>query len=72
MRKMIYLSVIAGCLLASCSTKYVNYAAELREKYTEDAISCQKYVGTDKGLFTRCMSRYGWSQSEELSKGERP
>jgi hypothetical protein len=67
MWKMMCISVIAGYLLAGCTTKYANYATEMQEKYTADANFCQGYGGS----FTGCMSRRGWSQSGESQRGVR-
>jgi len=72
MWKMTCLSVITGYLLAGCHAKYVDYATELQEKYTVDANFCQRYVETDRGLLTSCMSRRGWSLSGESRRGVLP
>jgi len=72
MRKITYISVITGFLLAGCNTNYWTHPAQWREKYTEATAICGGYVGTDNQLFPRCMSSRGWSQSDELMGGNIP
>ena len=71
MWKIAYISVIAGCLLASCTPKYEHYATDLQEKYTADARFCQESGGFQHETFTQCMSRRGWSQYDLSPKAQR-